>query len=708
MLIILCIAIGVLWALRAQWRGAALEPVPTGDSSTPRTEAPAPAASIDLEEGRNFGGGAAADPAVPAEPLVRARSQLTAATRLVVLGGIGKLLFAPLLWCVTGVVLAQARFLFYEAWHSITVERKPRIVVVDAITMVCSLVSGWFFINVTLYWFYRLFNYIALRTEDHSRSKLIDVYARQPRVVWGLVGGVETELAFESLQAGDLIVLRAGDLVPVDGEIVEGSASVDQHILTGESQLAEKAPGDAIFASTIVVSGRLVVRSRETGAATMAAQVGAALNATNSYAATVEARGMALADKATIPSLLVGAAALAVQGPGAGLAALAADFGSGMRVLGPVAVLKHLQSGAQSGLYIKDGRSLELLRSVDTIVFDKTGTLTLPQPLLMRTHGWGEDPARVLALAAAAEMRLTHPIARAIVAAAQDAGLAIPAADQNSYDIGFGVRVDLPDGVVRVGSLRYLEAEHITADAEARSAEEAAHAIGHSFVFVALDERLIGAVELQPQLKPGAESTIRQLKAMGLGVVILSGDHAVPTRALAERLGVDRHFAGVLPQGKAEIVRGLQAEGHSVCFVGDGINDSIALKAAQVSVSFHGASTIATDAAQVVMIEESLETLLLLFELSRSLDANMQLSYRISMVSTGAVIGATILFGAGLAGAVVVANIARVTGLINAMRMPDTHREGVASPTPDSAAEPAHAPSPRALSAPAAAVPGLS
>lgn len=667
MLLILCFAIGVLWTLRGQRPKASF-------SAAAAAAAPAPAPDggdrPNLEEGRNFGADVPTAPDVMAAPLVQARSQLASATRLVVLGGIGKLFFSPLLWCVTGVVFARARFLFSDAWNAIFVERKPRIVIVDALTLLCSLVSGWFFINVTLYWFYRLFNYIALKTEDHSRSRLIDVYARQPRTVWGLIDGVETELAFETLEAGDLIVLRAGDLVPVDGEIVEGSASVDQHILTGESQLAEKAPGDPIYASTIVVAGRLVVRSRETGAATMAAQVGAALNATNSYAATVEARGMALADKATIPSLLFGATALVVQGPGAGLAALAGDFGSGMRVLGPVAVLKHLQSGAQNGLYIKDGRSLELLRSVDTLVFDKTGTLTQPEPLLMRTHGWGESEARVLTLAAAAEMRLTHPIARAIVAAAADAGLAVPQADQNSFDIGFGVRVDLPDGIVRVGSLRYLEAEGITADAVARKAESAAHAIGHSFVFVALGERLIGAVELRPQLKPDAQATIERLKAMGLSIVILSGDHEVPTRTLAEQLGVDRYFAGVLPQGKADIVRQLQAEGRSVCFVGDGINDSIALKAAQVSVSFHGASTIATDAAQVVMIDESLDGLLRLFSLSRSLDANMKRSYRISMASSGAVVVATILFGTGLAGTVVVANVGRVAGLINAMRAP--------------------------------------
>lgn len=690
MLLILCFAAGFLWALRAQLHAIAETPAHHDN-----------VAHDENVEGRNFGAGTEVDLAVTPQPLVEAKSQLVSATQLVAIGAVGKLLFTPMLWFASGIVLARARFLFIDAWHAVWVERKPRIIIVDAIVLLVSLLSGWFFVNVALYWFYRLFNYVALKTEDHSRNQLIDVYARQPRTVWGLADGVEVEIPFENLRSGDLIVLRAGDLVPVDGDIVEGLASVDQHILTGESQLAEKAPGDSIFASTIVVSGRLVVRSRETGADTMAAQVGAVLNATNSYAATVEARSLEMADKATIPSLLFGAAALAIQGPSAGLAALAADFGSGMRVLGPVAVLKHLQSGAQSGLYIKDGRSLELLRSVDTIVFDKTGTLTVSEPLVMRTHGWGEEPARVLALAAAAELRLTHPIARAIVRAAQDAGVDVPEVDQNSYDIGYGVRVDLPDGVVRVGSLRYMDAEQLGIGSEARTAEAAAHNLGNSFVFVALGEQVVGAVELRPQLKPGVEATLAQLKDMGLSVAILSGDHEVPTRVLARSLHVDRYFAGVLPQGKAEIIRQLQAEGRSVCFVGDGINDSIALKTAQVSVSFHGASTIATDAAQVVMMDDSLETLLTLFDLSRSLNDNIRISYGISMVGTGAVVASTILFGVGLAGAVVVANVGRVAGLINAMRTPDT---GNNDPLPPMRRITAPAPA----SAPASGVPAQS
>lgn len=672
MLLVLCLAAGVLWALRHELSKRLADPA---------------------HDATDFAGGAAetANFGVPVEvtdeaavqPLVMAKDQLNSAGKLLAVGVIGKLLCAPLLWFTSGIVLARARFLFLEAWNAVSVERKPRIIVVDALTLAFSFLSGWFFINILLYWFYRAFNYIALKTENHSRDQLIDVYAKQPRKVWGLIDGIEVEIPFESLKAGDLLVLRAGDLVPVDGEIVEGIASLDQHILTGESALAEKSAGDTIFATTIVVAGRIVMRSQQTGAETMAAQIGAVLNATNSYAAMVEARSMEMADKATIPSLLCGGLALATQGPAAGLAALTADFGSSMRVMGPVAVLKHLKSGAEQGLYIKDGRSLELLRNVDTIIFDKTGTLTDPQPQVMRTHAWGAwTGGQVLALAAAAELRLTHPIARAIVQAARDADLVIPTVEQNSFDIGFGVRITLPEGEVRVGSMRFMHSAGLRANDDAQAAETSAYDIGNSIVFVALDDTIIGAVEMRPSLKPGVEAALEGLRSLGLEIAILSGDHEAPTRALAKSLGIERYFAGVLPDGKAEIIRQLQDDGRSVCFVGDGINDSIALKSAQVSVSFKEASTIATDAAQVVMIEDDLESLLVLFKLSRSLAANMQTSYRISMAGTGAVIAATVLLGAGLSGAVVVANASRIAGLANAMRDPSDPTSTPPAPQP--------------------------
>ena len=636
------------------------------------------------EEGPIFGDGAAAGTALaPADPdaakaqavpdrLSFARGQLIESGQLLAVAGAGKLWFPPLLWLTTGVILFKARFLFLEAWYSIVKKKRPNALVVDSVFMGLTLLAGWYFVNAVLYGFYRLFNYIALKTEDHSRQKLVDVFAQQPRLVWVEQDGVEIEVSFDQLKDGDIIIVHAGDLSPVDGTVVHGVASVDQHLFTGESQLVEKVEGDAVYASTIVVSGRLKVRAEQTGAATLAAQIGKVLNENNSFAANVEARGMEIADRAALPMLGTAALAGVVSGLNGGITALTADFGASMRVLGPVAVLKHLEAASVNGLYVKDGRSLELLRTVDTLVFDKTGTLTLSEPVVERLLVWSDEAAedQVLSWAGAAEQRLGHPIAVAIVKAARDRGLSLPQVDEKHFDIGFGVKVALPDGMIRVGSLRYMDLESIAVPDAARAAESEGHALGNSTVFVACDDRLVGSIELAPQLRPEASEVLSRLKRYCPHVCIISGDHDLPTRRLAERLGISEYYAEVLPHEKAEIVERLQTAGQKVCFIGDGINDSIALKASMVSVSFKGASSIASDSAQAVMMDDDLRALEVLFEVSRSLDRSMKTSYRVGIGATVATLGGLVLFGLGPAGGLLIANGARVGGLLNAMRSP--------------------------------------
>ena len=610
--------------------------------------------------------------AVP-DRLTIAHQQLVESGKLLLVAGAGALVLKPVLWITTGVIVYKARFLFQEAWNSVAHEKKVDAVVVDSVFMGASLVCGWYTANAVLYAFYRLFNYIALKTEDHSRQRLVDIFAEQPRTVWVERDGQEIEAPFDSLRVGEVIVIQAGDFLPVDGEVIDGVASVDQHLFTGESQLVEKLSGDQVYASTIVVSGRLKVRADQTGAETLAAQIGKVLNETNSYAATVEARGMEVADKAATPMLLLAGAAAIVGGGNAGITALTADFGSSMRVLGPVAVLKHLEATSTIGLYVKDGRSLELLRNVDTLVFDKTGTLTLSEPIVESvtalTRGKTED--EVLAFAAAAEQRLSHPTALAIVKAAEQRRLDVPQADDKHYEIGFGVKVSLDTGEIRVGSLRYMDMEGIRITSRIRKAEAEGHQGGNSYVYVARGKTLIGMIELAPQLRPEAHRVVERLRQYCPNIHIISGDHTVPTAKLAARLGIESYDAEVLPHQKGEIVERLQAEGRSVCFVGDGINDSIALKTAMVSVSFKGASSIATDSAQVVIMNDDLSVLEHLFEASQSLDQKMKVSYRYGMAATVLTLGGLAFFGIGPAVGMTISNGARVLGLLNAMRLPE-------------------------------------
>ena len=273
--------------------------------------------------------------------------------------------------------------------------------------------------------------------------------------------------------------------------------------------------------------------------------------------------------------------------------------------------------------------------------------------------------------AAIAEAHQSHPIAQAILTAAQTRNLTLPDGVEARYEIGYGVQVHLrqtkvmnsepevgnsdSDMRIWVGSERFMRQEGIALPQLLQPIQSRCAALGHSLVYVAVDGTLAGVLELQPTVRPEAQLVIAQLQRQGLTLYILSGDQVEPTRHLAERLGIKDYFANVLPTEKAQFVADLQTQGRKVCFVGDGINDTIALKQAQVSISLAGATTIATDTAQIVLMEKSLRQLPLLFELSHRLERNLLTSFGLSvgtgvMIMTGALafpmgIGAAVGFG---------------------------------------------------------------
>ena len=277
---------------------------------------------------------------------------------------------------------------------------------------------------------------------------------------------------------------------------------------------------------------------------------------------------------------------------------------------GPISVLNFLQMTSQEGILIKDGRALELLSEVDTIVFDKTGTLTEEQPhvgAIYTCHSINEN--ELLTYAAAAEYKQTHPIARAIQQEALNRELRLPEIEKTTYEIGYGLKVRLNEKVVLVGSKRFMEMSEITIPSEINAIQQQCNEHGYSLVYVALDGQLAGAIELHATIRPEAKHIISELRQRGFEIYIISGDHEKPTKKLAQEVGIEHYFAETLHENKATLIEALQKEGKAVCFVGDGINDSIALKKANVSVSLRGASTIATDTAQIVLMNENLTQL---------------------------------------------------------------------------------------------------
>ncbi len=444
---------------------------------------------------------------------------------------------------------------------------------------------------------------------------------------------------------------------------------IDQHALTGESTPAEKGVGDRVFASTIMVAGKVFVSVEKAGSETASAKISQILSDTAGYKLNSQHKGETLADKAVIPTLAVGALGLATMGPAGAVAVLNSDFGTGIRMAAPLAMLSSLALCANKGVLVKDGRALELMKEIDTVLFDKTGTLTRERPEVGRVIGCnGFSEERILTFAAAAEKKFHHPIALAIRHKADELGLALPTADDTQYKVGYGITVHLDGHTIRVGSKRFIETEGYDIGPEVRAALEEAHREGYTMVMVAVDDRLGGAIELRAAVRPEVREIVKGLRARGVKhIAIISGDHEAPTRKLAMELGMDRYFAQVLPADKANYVAKLQQEGCKVCFVGDGINDSIALKKANVSISLRGASTIATDTAHIVFLEEGLAKLCELRDIARDLDRNVRRSWHLILAPNIACIAGVFTLGFGIMTSVLTNNVAALAALGNGL-----------------------------------------
>jgi len=370
-----------------------------------------------------------------------------------------------------------------------------------------------------------------------------------------------------------------------------------------------------------------------------------------------------------IPTLSIGAVGLATMGLPGAVAVLNSDFGTGIRMAAPLAMLSSLALCANKGVLVKDGRALELMNEVDTVLFDKTGTLTRERPEVGRMiAAEGHTGDEILRYAAAAERKFHHPIALAILHKAEELKLTLPETDDTRYKVGYGISVGIEGHTIRVGSRRYMEMEGITITPEVSEGLDEAHREGHTMVMVGVDDHLGGALELRAAVRPEVREIVAGLRKRGIKhIAIISGDHEAPTKKLADSLGMDRYFAQVLPQDKADYVARLQAEGRKVCFVGDGINDSIALKQANVSISLRGASSIATDTAHIVFMEEGLSKLCELRDIARELDRNVKRSWGLILAPNVACIVGVFTLGFGIMASVATNNVAALAALGNGL-----------------------------------------
>lgn len=519
-----------------------------------------------------------------------------------------------------------------DGYRMLFEERKIGLAVLDAVLTGGILLYGYWFAASIFFVFFNLGFKLLHQTRDNSKQNLINILGEEPTTVWiqtnnAQEGEIELEIPFEQLTLGDVVIVNAGEMIPIDGIIVEGFTSIDQHMLTGETQPAEKKPGDTVFAATVVLSGRTYIRVTKTGEETVVAKIGEILSHTADFKSSVESRGETISNQSALPILALGALSFPFLGAHGVLSVLCANFGYNLRIIASLSTLNFLHVLSKNGILVKDGRVLELLSQVDTVVFDKTGTLTLDQLHVGKIHTFhGHDEELLLTYAAAAEAKQSHPIARAILQAAHERNLEFMEIQQTNLKMGFGIKASLAEQEIMIGSARYMELEGIPLPPAVQAIQTSCHAQGYTVVYIAINSQLTGALELRPTIRAEAHQIVHALQQRNMTTYIISGDHEGPTKKLAQELGIDQYFAETLPQDKAALIEQLQAEGRVVCFVGDGINDSIALKKANVSISLRGASTIATDTAQIILMDADLSKLNFLFDRALDYQSNMNVN----------------------------------------------------------------------------------
>lgn len=480
-------------------------------------------------------------------------------------------------------------------------------------------------------------------------GKLLEARARRSlsRAVRGLLAlvpervarlddaGEEHWVAPTELVAGERVRVRPGERVAIDGEVVEGRSSVDESMLTGESLPVDKQPGARVHAGTINSFGALIVRaSGSLGQSTLSGLVRALEQAHGARAPiarladVIAGRFVPVVIAIALATLVIG---WALEPSAAGFAAAVERFVAVLVIacpcaLGlatPAAVAVGTGRAAALGMLIRGGAALEAASRIDTVVLDKTGTLTIGAPELVEVVAGTRDQASVLRMAAALEISSEHPLAKAIVAGARGRGLTIPPAREVVAELGRGLRGEVEGVAVLVGTAALLAAEGIAVDRlEGAAARLAERGCTPSFVAIAGDGA--GLLALADRPSEHARAVVAELRALGVGVAMATGDRAATARGIARELGIDEVYAELSPQGKLALIERLRGEGRVVAMVGDGINDAPALAAAHVGVAVGGATAVAEASADVALLGTGIDRLPLALRLARATMRNVR------------------------------------------------------------------------------------
>ncbi|MBW0366679.1 heavy metal translocating P-type ATPase [Ensifer adhaerens] len=464
---------------------------------------------------------------------------------------------------------------------------------------------------------------IIKKRSSAAVRRLLDL---RPAIAHVLRDGTEAEIPAESIMVGETVVVRPGERIPTDGEVLEGQSSVDESMLTGESMPVEKSEGSKLIGATLNRSGMLHFRATHVGKDTALSQIIRMVEQAQASTAQVQR----LADQVTryfVPAV-VGVALLAFVGwwvagdfPQALLAFIAVLIISCPCALGvatPAALMVGVGKGAEAGILIRGAEVLERARKLEVVVFDKTGTLTRGEPNVTDIVPLGgNSETDVLRIAAAVEVGSEHPLGEAIVRAANHRQLIYPVVAGFEAVPGKGIRGNVDGRRVALGNRQFFRDEGI-AIAEAEQAMKPLEEEGKTAMLVAADAAAIGIIAVADTLKPEAKEAIAALRIEGIAVVLLTGDNERTATAVARQLGIDRVIAEVLPGDKARIIKELQEGGKMVAMVGDGVNDAPALATADIGIAIGSGSDVAKETGGIVLIKDDVREVVMAIRLSRA------------------------------------------------------------------------------------------
>lgn len=592
--------------------------------------------------------------------------QLSAvATGLAVLGGPLGLPIPPIM--VAGSIALATWPVFQRALDGIVTQRKLNIDFLDFMAIAITTVQGQFLTPSLMLSLIEIGENIRDRTARSSKLQTLDLLSSLGQFVWVERNGEKYQIPIQDVQRGDTVIVYPGEQVPVDGSILRGKALLDEQKLTGESMPVLKSKGQPVFASTLVREGRIYILTERVGNDTRAGQSIKLMQEAPVHDTRMENHAIKIAEKAVVPTLLLGGLVFAAtRNPARVASILTLDLCTGIRVSIPTTVLAALTYAARHGILIRSGRALEKLAEVDTIVFDKTGTLTKGEAAVIGVESLNPSVSslRVLALAAAAEQRLTHPVAEAIVRHAEAQQVEIPNRSKWNYQLGLGVQAEIEGETVYVGSERFLRQQGI--DLEALNGQHQS-----SVIYVASNGELQGKIRYSDILRPESREVITQLLTVeGVEVHMLTGDNKRTAGAVAAELGIaPKHtHAEAFPEQKAAVVRALHEQGKTVAFVGDGINDSPALAYADVSVSFANGSEIARETADLVLMQNDLHGLLEAIAIARQARQLIKQNTGLILVPNLGALVIAVLFGLNPLGATVVNNGSTIVAGVNGLR----------------------------------------